>query len=241
MAKTTSHPVLGRLIPDQWGDELMFFRKFPFMEIFWFPDSEKQLEDLELKHRDLVKKWDQQPGGLPEFCRNFDVMTALQSLGVFEVGISNEEDPEILPPTDAQVSAWEFFVEHEEQICRNACDSLVRYYNFFRKSDPQLFEEEDDCPEIAETIKDLQSCIRFDGINFSPAAIPGLSTISFGWDVDWDMEHGLQTIFHEGEVIAIGNDLYSPEDILSDSNFGKKILTETEQAALKNFEVATKG
>ncbi len=240
MAKTTTHPILGRLIPDQWGDELMFFRKFPHMETFWHPDSQKQLEDLELKHRDLVKKWELQPGGLPEFCRNYDVAAALQSLGVFEVGISNDEEPDVASPTAAQVSAWEDFVQHEEQICLNACDALVRYFNFLRSSAPQLFEQEDDCPETAECIADLQNCVRFDGMNLSPEVISGLSTISFGWDVDWDMEHGLQTIFHEGEVIAIGNDLYSPEDILSQSNFGKEILTETEQVALTNFDFATK-
>lgn len=218
----------------------MFFRKFPHMETFWHPDSQKQLEDLELKHRDLVKKWDQQPGGLPEFCRNFDVANALQSLGVFEVGISNDEEPEVSPPTEAQVSAWEHFVKHEEQFCSKACDALVRYFNFLRSSAPQLFEEEDDCPETAENIIDLQNCVRFDGMNLSPESIPGLSTVSFGWDIDWDMEHGLQMIFHEGEIIGIGNDLYSPEDLLSESNFGKEILTETEQATLANFELAIK-
>ncbi|QDT32479.1 DUF6985 domain-containing protein [Thalassoglobus polymorphus] len=235
MAKTTNHPAFGRLVPDDLGEDLMCFRKFSSMEIFWHPDSKKQLQDLEPKHRDLVKKWEQQPGELPQICRNFDVLAALQSLGVYEVGVSQSEEKEAAIPSPAQVTAWEIFIANEKEICERICDAILRYYLNLRKTEPQWFEEEDDCPASPESIEDLTSCIRFDGMNLSPETIPGLSSISFGWEVDWDMEHGLQMILHEGQPIAIGNDLYSPEDILTEANFQREIFTEEEQAAYQNF------
>ncbi len=203
--------------------------------MFWHPDSKKQLQDLEPKHRELVKKWDEQPGELPQICRNFDVLAALQSLGVYEVGLSPEDQEDATIPSEAQVASWEFFVANEQEICARSCDAILRYYIQLRRAEPEWFEEEDDCPESPESIEDLTSCVRFDGMNLSPEVIPGLSSISFGWDVDWDMEHGLQMILHEGQVIAIGNDLYSPEDILSEANFYRELLTEHEEVAYGKF------
>ena len=65
MAKVTDHPQLGRLIPDQLGEDLMFFRQFSEAKLFWHPNSKKQLEDLEPEQRALVKRWKEQPGRTP--------------------------------------------------------------------------------------------------------------------------------------------------------------------------------
>ncbi|MBT5017600.1 MAG: hypothetical protein HON04_02520 [Planctomicrobium sp.] len=236
MTKVNEHPTIGRLIPDSIGEDLMFFRQFKQFKMFWLPDSKKQLEDLEPEHRFLVKKWKKQPEGLPEVCRNFDVLAALQSLGAYEVGFSSAEDESLLMLTAGQEKAWQDFSKQESTYCENACSALIRYFNHLRKIDPELFREEEDCPESAKSIEDLASCVRFDGMNISPEAKNGHSTISFGWDVDWDMEHGLQMIFHNQQVIAMGNDLYSPEDICSAANFYREILSEDEQSAFNNFE-----
>lgn len=238
MAKATNHPVLGRLIPDQLGEELLFYRKFPAMKVFWHPNSKKQLEDLEPKHRELVKKWDQQPGELPQYSSNFDVLAALQSLGVFEVGISQVEGSENDLPTAAQISAWEHFTQHEEQVCRNAQDAVVRYFRSVRAAEPELFDGEDDCPEVVESIEDLVACVRFDGMNLNADSIAGVATISFGWDVDWDMEHGLQMLLFDGQVIAMGNALYGPEDVLSELNFFRECFVDEEQSAYNRFAAA---
>lgn len=238
MAKTTEHPILGRLIPDQLGEDLMLFRKFPDMKIFWHPDSKKQLEDLEPQHRELVKQWDKQPGELPQYCRNYDVLAALQSLGVYEIGISQSQDAGLPAPTDAQLTSWNHFIGNEQDICRRAQDAVVKYFNLIREADPELFKDEDDCPESADTIEDLLACVRFDGMNLNPDSVDGMSTISFGWDVDWDMEHGLQMVLCDGQVIGMGNDLYGPEDILSPRNFYQDILNDEERAAYKKFSAA---
>lgn len=235
MPKIQEHPILGRLIPDQWDDDLMFFRKFPELKCFWHPNSRKQLEDLEPQHRALVKKWDKQPGELAQICRNLDVLNALQSLGVYEVGVCVGEADQSQVPAVAQVRTWEEFVAHEAEISERICAAMLRYYVMLREQDPTMFEDEEDCPASPETIEDLTRCVRFDGMNLSPESIPNLSTISFGWDVDWDLEHGLQMILHDGQVIAMGNDLYSPEDLLTEANFYRELLNEEEQAAYESF------
>lgn len=245
MAKATEHPAFGRLIPDQLGEDLMCFRKFSHLRTFWHPDSPRQLRDLEPPHRELVKKWETQPGELPQHCRNFDVLAALQSLGVYEVGIAAPLSSEqadspassaaVSFPTPAQVAAWEDFTQHEQHYCERACDALLRYYRHLREITPDLFSDEADCPENPQQIEDLQTCVRFDGLTLAPEVVPNLSTISFGWDVDWDMEHGLQMLFHNREVIAIGNDLYAPTDLLTPANFFRELFTTGEQAAYEAF------
>lgn len=235
MAEVTEHPILGRLIPDQFGEDLMFFRQFKEFKSFWQPNSSKQLEDLEPEHREFVKKWKQQPGGLPEICRNYDVLAALQSLGVYEVGFSSTDDATESLPTEPQLVAWNDFCQQEVMYCENAKSALIRYFNHLRTVEPELFRGESDCPEVAETIEDLTTCVRFDGANLSPAVLGHQSTLSFGWDVDWDMEHGLQMIFHDRQVIAMGNELYSPEDIASQANFYRDVLNAEETDAYEKF------
>ena len=217
----------------------MCFRKFPHMKSLWHPNSQKQLDDLEPKHRDLVKKWEKQPGALPQICRNFDVHAALQSLGVYEVGFGNTAETGKYPSAD-QVTAYLHFREYEQTICERACDALVRYYIFLRGQQPDLFVDETDCPETAESVDDLAACVRFDGMNFTAESVEGSATISFGWDVDWDMQHGLQMIFHQDQVIAIGNDLYGPADVEAMSTVMQQILNNEERKALDHFRASTR-
>lgn len=235
MAKVTDHPQLGRLIPDQLGEDLMFFHQFAEAKLFWHPNSKKQLEDLEPEQRALVKRWKEQPGELPQICRNFDVLAALQSMGVYEVGLLGDPESDESVPTDLQVATWTDFLESEQNFFANSFDALVRYYKHLREIEPELFEGETDCPETAESIEDLLTCIRFDGMSLSPESISGVSTISFGWEVDWDMEHGLQMLFHQGEVIAMGNAIFGPEDVLSEANYFREIMNDDEQATYAAF------
>lgn len=236
MVKALEHPQLGRLIPDQFGEDLLFFRQFSEFKIFWQPDSAKQLEDLEPEHLSLVKQWKQQPVELVEICRNFDVLAALQSLGVYEVGIGLDVAVQQTTPSAAQVDAWKFFEANEKAFCTNACEALTRYYRYLRDVEPKLFEDEADCPEAIESSHDLINCIRFDGMNLSQTTAQGRSTISFGWEVDWDMEHGLQMIFFEDQVIGMGNDLYGPEDLSTPANFLRESFSAAELTAFEKFQ-----
>ncbi|MEW4488512.1 hypothetical protein AB1L42_10550 [Thalassoglobus sp. JC818] len=235
MASKLEHPVLGQLIPDQYGDRLMKFRKFEFMQPLWHPDSKKQLEDLEQKDRELVKKWETQPGALPQVCRNFDVHSALQSLGVYELGIGQSEDSDDSEPSAEQVAAYEHFVENEQAICEEVFETLVRYYNFLREWAPDWFVDETDCPETADSIDDLATCVRFDGMDLSHESVGGMATICMGWDVDWDMEHGLQMICQNGKIIAVGNDLYGPEVIVGQQEMMQHFLDDDQKKALQKF------
>ncbi|MCA8996643.1 MAG: hypothetical protein KDA80_06655, partial [Planctomycetaceae bacterium] len=193
------HPVFGRLIPDQTGEELLCFRQFPGLKPFWLDHSSQLLGDLEPGHRKLVKQWHDQPEGLAKICRNFDVLAALQSLGVFEVGIALE--PGANKPNDCQVETYRGFIDREAEVCENICRELVNYVSHLRKKEPAVFEAIGQSPQHNEvfSLDEISEFVRFDGLTMTTEMVDGLATIGIGWDVDWDIEHGLQMVLHQDQ------------------------------------------
>jgi hypothetical protein len=199
MPKPINHPVFGRMIPDQWNLGLMFFREFRFLSPFRPADPDEALRQLDPAHRRQVVKWKEQPAKLAKICRHSDVHAALQSLGVYEVSVAMDGRDE---PSAEQSAAYEFFEQNEETVCRNLCDALLRYYPVARAEDEHWFDNAD-CPQIG-TLDELTPLIRFDGFSVARTHCEGLSVLSFGWDPDWDPEHGLTTSVWRDQVVAIG-------------------------------------
>lgn len=199
MPKPINHPFFGRLIPDQWNQHLMFFREFPFLQRFRPGDPDEATRQLAPAHRKQVDNWKKQPAKLAEICRNSDVHFALQSRGVYEVSVAMNGRNE---PAAEQSAAYEFYEQHEETICRNVCDALLRYYPDARAQDEHWFDNAD-CPEIG-SLDELTPLIRFDGFSVSRTHCEGLAVLSFGWDPDWDPEHGLTTSVWRDQVVSIG-------------------------------------
>ena len=197
------HSVLGRLVPDQWGRNLICFRQISGWNVFAPDDVSRQSSLLSPSERKLVESWNTSPDKLVPRCRDSGIHASLRGLGVFEISYGNL-------PTAEQVAAWQYFHSNESQICSNVWNVLLRYYQLERTRDPDWFDQ-CDCPELG-TVAELGPLATLDGVSFSNQSCEGLSIMRLSWDVDWDMEHGLSIFVWKDQVI--GMNLESESDIL---------------------------
>ena len=237
MLAPLQHPVLGSLAPDQWNLGLLKFRQFPHWKLFWPADSAEALARLDAKERQWVVNCQQHGTELARVCRNAHVHRALQSLGVYEVSLRVGKNGE---PTPAHVATYQWFCDHEESICRNVQDALLRYYRHARATTPDWFVN-DDYPD-ATTIEELAPWVTFDGFGIGRRASQGLCPITFGWNPAWDPEHGLQMTLYRDQVLEIGQAgesllLQSPELYAAASflMWGPEQLNEAERKVLEEF------
>lgn len=207
MLSVLQHPVLGKLVPDQWGDELVTFRQFPHMRPFWHP-ARDELE-LEPEHRKYVEDYQNHIEELAPICRNGDVHSALQSLGVYELSVQTNE-PSIAAQ---QVAAYEYFSANEQVVCQNIVNAAVRYYHVARQRMEDWFDDDDEYPD-ALTEKTIGGVISFDGFSIRQCSADGVAPLRLAWAPDWDPEHGLLMAVYKDQVLAIGSD--DVDDFLSD-------------------------
>src|SRR5262249_6232142 len=125
------------------------------------------------------------------------------SLGVYEVSVAVPKSGG--GPSDAQTAAYRHFLDHEEAVCGNVVDALLRYYRFAHQELPDWFEGEDYPTDMS--MEALPKYVRFDGIRVSRHSAGGLSPMTLTWDPDWDLEHGLQMMLWRDQVIGIGSDI----------------------------------
>jgi len=97
MLTAIQHPVVGLLVPDQWNQSLMTFRKFSAMKRFWYPDPEAAIALLTPQHQEWVRNWERHTAPLARVCRHSDVHSALQSLWVYEVHPGVDHEGQISP------------------------------------------------------------------------------------------------------------------------------------------------
>jgi hypothetical protein len=226
------HPAFGRLIPDQWGDDLMCFREFPYLRKLSTADSAQALKEVSQTHRELVENWRDQPVKLAKICRNWGVGEALQAMGVYEVTVPLDGAAE---PSQEQASAYRFFGEHEEAICNNACNALLRYYQVARETDEDWFED-NECPKAA-TLEELFPLVRFDGLSISRSHCEGLSVLFLEWGPDWDVEHGLRMAVWRDQVVGIGLDeVYELVELVDEAVWNTAQMTDAERIALKQLQ-----
>lgn len=174
---------------------------------------------------------------LSRVCRNFDVLAALQSLGVYEVGVRVPKREE---PTAVQSATYQAFLDREEEVCGNVVDALLRYYRHVRDVAPDWFED-DDYPD-GRSVEDLAQCVDFDGIHICRISSQGLCPIMLGWEPAWDLEHKLAMTLFRDQVLEIfsageGRLLHNPEDYLTDPHtvWGVDQLNDSEREALQEF------
>lgn len=226
------HLVFGRLVPDQWNSSLMCFREFPYLRKLCQEDPEQAIQSVSPQHRELVENWRDQPPRLAKICRRSDVHEALRAWGVYEVSVPVAGDA---GPSPEQAAAYRFFEEHEEAICDNACDALLRYYQVAR-ADDEIWFDQNDCPEIA-TREELFPLVRFDGFSIARSHSEGLSLLILSWNPDWDMEHGLRMAVWRDQVVAIGLDeIYEILEVADEALWSPARMTDAERAALKQFQ-----
>ena len=243
MSRGINHPSFGKVVRSEFGDELMTFRQFPFLKEFWVPDSKSALSNpyLSSEHRNWVIHWEQHIEELSQVSRQSPVHSALQSQGVFEVSIAIPPEGKVLK---SQELAYKIFIGHEEKICANMVDSLLRYFRFAREQLPDWFDE-DHPRELSPG--QIGEFIGFDGFSICRSTADGVSALRAGWDP----EHGLLMGIYKDQVIAIGTDevdeilgdpqpsleYYSSLEYFQERMWGHNQMTLSEQEALQQFSV----
>ncbi len=206
--KPIDHPVLGRLVPDQWGDSLMNFQAIPGLKLFAPEGADDALKRLDADDRQLVDAWQNPTPKLIKNCRNFDIFDSLRGLGVFEISFVKTATGE---PSAEQVAGYQYFQEHQTRICQNIANAMLRYYAVARSIDEDWFDN-NDCPEVS-TIEELGPLATLDGITYTNTVCEGLPVLTLGWKINWDEEHGLSMAVWKDQVIGIGfEDLYDLPD-----------------------------
>lgn len=227
--KPVTHPVLGRLLPDKWGDTLMCFRQIPGFKDFGPASARENFQRLDAADRKLVDSWQTVTEALIQKCRNIEIYSSLRGLGVFEIAFSKNVDG---VPSDEQVAAWQYFQSHETTICQNITNAMFRYYQVARTAQEDWFAD-NDCPAIT-TEAEVRPLVTLDGITIQNQACDGLAVLSLGWDPDWDQEHGLGMYVWKDQVIGIG-----VEDLIEIAEHGEYAvwnqshMTKAEREALK--------
>jgi len=226
--KGQTHPVIGDLAPDQWGDSLMCFREIPGLAAFAPEGARETLEGLDPPDRKLVDSWQKPSKALIERCRDFDIFDALRGRGVFEVQFSRTPTG---APSEEQVAAYRFFVANEAALCRNLGDALLRYYRAARASDEHWFEQ-NDCPAV-ESVAELAKLASVDGVTFTNHGCEGEALVTVSWKAEWDEEHGFATTLWKDQVGGVGSDGddFEFEDDMGDALWNSSLMTEAERQA----------
>lgn len=228
--KAITHPVVGRLVPDEWEESLLCFREIPPLKQFVAGLSADALNHLDDNERKLVESWKEVPGKLVKHCRENQIFDGLRALGVFEVAFEKIRNG---TPSEEQVAAYQNFQEHQVRICGNVAEALLRYYRVARTSEEEWFDD-NDCPEAA-SVDELAALAALDSVSFTKHHCEGLSILLLSWQVDWDVEHGLSMAVWKDQVVGIGmEDIYDLSD-LEQADFlvwNRSHMTESEREHL---------
>jgi hypothetical protein len=113
------------------------------------------------------------------------------------VGVKDEE-----PPSPAQVLAFQFFVEHEKNVCGTIIDAVFRWYVRRRKQEQRWFEEQE-CPEILKP-DELRDLMEFGSLRVRCDEFKGTALLGFSFGCKWDDEHGLGVLLHRSTILDVG-------------------------------------
>lgn len=117
----------------------------------------------------------------------------------FELLVAAEDNEQ---PSQAQVRAFQFFVEHENAVSDKIIDAVFRWYVRRRTQEREWFEEHD-CPEIDQANK-LRDLMTFHGLRIRRDEFKRTALTGFSFACKWDDEHGLGVLVHRGTVLEIG-------------------------------------
>jgi Domain of unknown function (DUF6985) len=120
----------------------------------------------------------------------------------FDLYVQSEEAEEPPEPSPAQVRAFEFFVDHEESICRKVIDAVFRWYCRRRTQDRKWFEDEE-CPEIHAS-DELRDLMEFHSLRVRNDRYRGTALVGFSFGCKWDDEHGLGVLVHRQTIVDVG-------------------------------------
>ena len=130
-----------------------------------------------------------------------------------------EEDVELEIELDQAVSALEYYLDNEQEICQNLIGVLCQYLELMCQQDPLWFDEFVD--NVSEqTVRDA---IQLYEASFALSPNQDEVLLGMAFHCDWDVEHGMTILLHRGEVVEIGSidSLSSPSGMLPQELRGK--------------------
>ena len=118
-------------------------------------------------------------------------------------------DAERVPPTVAQIAAFQWLVEHETEVTAAILNAVFAQYPVFRTEYIDCYEAED--AQIAaqnalplERPEQLRMVMGLSGVFVLPVVKDSLGYVGFELRCVWEEEHGLGVMTHKDRVIDIG-------------------------------------
>ena len=226
------HSILGQMVPDNWGGHVTL-RRFPYL-----PEFARSDDDFAAKDEARIRDWQRHIPILARRAREFALRGGLHRVGVFEVYVNFDKGER---PSNAQEAAIRAFVAEEERICHNLVDAMLRFYRAAPRAVPHFFDPRGGLvfpvdPDAAA----LATVLQFDCLIVPRAAVSATAPLIFSWRPAWDEEHGLQSLVHAGEVLAIGTDEVDdmqswPSDDCFNLIWNRAIMTPDEVAAYEAY------
>ncbi len=127
-------------------------------------------------------------------------------------------DSESRTPSAAQIAAITEFLRKEESICKAMLETILRYVQVSRNTDPSWFAG---VPTV-NSAESLGRIIELQDIGAMEIERDGEALLGVYFSCEWDPEHGLGVAVHQGLVVDIGNadvsfepnGIYVPDGVL---------------------------
>lgn len=126
--------------------------------------------------------------------------------GTFALDIPRlcKDDASPMPPSPEQVAAYQYLVDHQDEVTENVMAALVNDYARTRKMwikhDPDI---ESELPEIKTTMQ-MRKHVGIGILHMFDIAKAGVAYYGLELGCTWDEEHGAGVIMHKDRVIEAG-------------------------------------
>lgn len=244
--QVSEHAVLGRLVNDCVDESWLLFRRFPHLAAYCWASSSSSYrghQRLPARMTDEAQAWETRPEGLARICTATGQAAALHSLGVFGVHFDFELDDQAdacdRSITDAQMAAYQAFLEDEEAICKRVIEALLRYQGWLLSWDEYSFKTIWEIP-VAEDAAGLEKTMEFSSVRIPRCSAGGVSPLVFHFYGEWDKEYGVSIVVYRGEFLGGGNHhligpLLEGPDEWEENPEGDTLLTEEEKRCRAGF------
>jgi len=113
-----------------------------------------------------------------------------------------------VPPTAAQIQAYRWLLDHEDEVSAVVLDTIFTEYPRFRSEYLDAFEEGDEeaeatAPAITQPTQ-LRALMGLNAVFILPMCRDGVGYVGFEFGCDWEPEHGLGVLTHMNRVVEIG-------------------------------------
>jgi hypothetical protein len=123
----------------------------------------------------------------------------------FDTGDSGQ-----VPPTEAQITAYRWLIEHEAEVATAVLNALFAEYPRLREEYVDCFGDPEDIQIASQTAPPLSNpdqlrlVMGLYAVFVLPIAKDGVGYVGFEFGCVFEGEHGLGVMTHKARVVAIG-------------------------------------